>query len=45
MNGAPVVELSKLTRVFDRRVAVSELDLVVRSGEFFAFLGPRIRSR
>jgi ABC-2 type transport system ATP-binding protein len=40
MDPPPVVELSGLTRTFDRRVAVDSLDLVVRAGEFFAFLGP-----
>ena len=36
----PAVELIKLTKVFDRKVAVDELSLVVPRGEFFGFLGP-----
>jgi ABC-2 type transport system ATP-binding protein len=40
MDPAPVVELSGLTRTFEKRVAVDALDLVVQAGEFFAFLGP-----
>jgi ABC-2 type transport system ATP-binding protein len=40
MDPGPVVELRGLTRVFETRVAVDSLDLVVEPGEFFAFLGP-----
>ncbi len=37
---APVVEVRGLSRRFDAKVAVENLDLTVAAGEFFAFLGP-----
>ncbi|NUN51969.1 MAG: ABC transporter ATP-binding protein [Planctomycetaceae bacterium] len=37
---SPAVETRALTRVFDGKVAVDALDLVVPRGVFFGFLGP-----
>jgi ABC-2 type transport system ATP-binding protein len=34
------VEVRKLTKTFDGKVAVKDLDLEVQPGEFFGFLGP-----
>ena len=35
-----MIEFRGVTRRYGRKVAVADLDLVVRSGEIFAFLGP-----
>ena len=37
---APAVQAIGLTKLFDQKVAVDHLDLVVQEGEFFGFLGP-----
>ena len=36
----PAVQASGLTKLFDQKIAVDHLDLVVQEGEFFGFLGP-----
>jgi ABC-2 type transport system ATP-binding protein len=35
-----MIEISKLHKVYDDKIAVHELDLSVKAGEVFAFLGP-----
>src|SRR5258708_14548076 len=39
-NTSPDVATHDLTRVFGQKVAVDHLNLTVRRGEFFGFLGP-----
>lgn len=40
MAGAPIIETAGLTKEFDGRAAVSDLDLTISAGEVFGFLGP-----
>ena len=35
-----MIEFRNVSRTYGRKLAVAELDLVVASGEIFAFLGP-----
>jgi ABC-2 type transport system ATP-binding protein len=35
-----MIEISKLRKVYDDKIAVHELDLSIKAGEVFAFLGP-----
>ena len=40
MNREPVIDVHGLTKVFDGRTVVNGVDLTVRRGEIFGFLGP-----
>lgn len=39
-NGAPIICTDKLTRMFDKTVALQELDLYIETGEIFGLVGP-----
>jgi ABC-2 type transport system ATP-binding protein len=40
MNGAPAIQIEKVSYQYGSRLALRELDLVIRPGEIFAILGP-----
>ena len=40
MNGEPVIEVRGMTKRFGQIIAVDHVDLAVRSGEIYGFLGP-----
>src|SRR5438552_18207175 len=40
MNGEPIIEVRGMTKRFGDRMVVDHVDLTVRAGETFGFLGP-----
>src|SRR5437762_12794690 len=40
MNGEPVIDVHGMTKRFGDRTVVDHVDLTVRAGEIFGFLGP-----
>src|SRR5438093_2660809 len=40
MNGEPIIEVRGMTKRFGDRMVVDHVDLTVRAGEIFGFLGP-----
>jgi len=40
MNGEPVIQVRGMTKRFGELIAVNHVDLTVRSGEIYGFLGP-----
>ena len=40
MEGQPIVECQKLTKIYGRQVVVNRLELTINEGEIFGFLGP-----
>src|SRR6267143_3149603 len=40
MNGEPVIDVRGMTKRFGDRMVVDHVDLKVRAGEIFGFLGP-----
>src|SRR5216110_3252741 len=40
MNGQPIIDVRGMTKRFGHRTVVDHVDLTVRAGEIFGFLGP-----
>src|SRR5207302_1785828 len=40
MNGEPIIDVRGMTKRFGDRTVVDHVDLTVRAGEIFGFLGP-----
>src|SRR5437773_10005074 len=40
MNGEPIIDVRGMTKRFGHRTVVDHVDLTVRAGEIFGFLGP-----
>src|SRR5919198_557086 len=40
MNGEPIIDVHGITKRFSDRTVVDHVDLTVRAGEIFGFLGP-----